>query len=117
MPKRPERFVPARLVSSAAPPRVERRPSAAARGYCDKRHARWRRAVLVRDNWTCVDCARVCSDKMEAQADHDSPVVPGTDRCENGMSRYDVDVGKCRCIRCHSKKTQRETNAARKAGA
>ena len=117
MPKRPERFIPARLVSSAAPPRVERRPSAAARGYCDHRHGSWRRAVLVRDNWTCQDCGRVCSDMREAHADHVSPIVPGTDQCENGASRYDRSNGQCLCIKCHSKKTMRDTNAARKAGA
>lgn len=108
MPKRPERFRPVRLASSAAPPPVERRPSAAARGYCDRRHASWRRAVLVRDNWTCRDCGRVCADKREAHADHVSPIVPGTDRCENGCSRYDTDNGACRCIRCHAAKTARD---------
>jgi 5-methylcytosine-specific restriction endonuclease McrA len=103
------------MADSAAPPPPERRPNAFQRGYCDKAHAAWRRAVLVKDNWTCVDCLRVCGDKREAHADHVSPVVPGTDTCENGMSRYDPANGACRCIRCHSKKTAREANAARKA--
>lgn len=108
MPKRPERFKPVRLVASAAPPPVEHRPNAYQRGYCDPRHAAWRRAVLVRDNWTCVDCGRVCSEKREAHADHVSPVIRGTDRCENGVSRYDIGNGACRCITCHAKKTARE---------
>jgi len=108
MPKRPERFRPIRLAQSALPPPVERRPNAYRRGYCDPRHASWRRAVLVRDNWTCVDCHRVCSEKGEAHADHVSPVVHGTDRCENGVSRYDIGNGACRCAACHGKKTARE---------
>jgi 5-methylcytosine-specific restriction endonuclease McrA len=108
MPKRPEQFKPIRLAASAAPPIVERRPNAYQRGYCDSRHASWRRAVLVRDNYTCVDCGRVCSEKREAHADHVSPVVHGTDRCENGASRYDISNGACRCITCHARKTARE---------
>lgn len=108
MPKRPEVFRPVRLVRSAAPPPVERRENAAARGYCSRQHAAWRRAVLVRDGFTCRDCGRVCADKGEAQADHVSPIVPGTDRCENGASRYDIDNGACRCIRCHAAKTRRD---------
>lgn len=112
MPKRPEIFRPLRLVASLAPPSPERRPSAAARGYCSRRHAVWRRAVLVRDGWTCRECGRVCSDKWEAQADHVSPVVHGTDRCQNGQSRYAVSNGQCLCIECHGRKTRRD-NAAR----
>ena len=113
MPKRPEKFRPARLVASALPPPVDRRPNAYQRGYCDRRHMVWRRAVLVRDNWTCVDCGRVCSDKREGHADHVSPIVRGTDRCENGVSRYDVSNGACRCIKCHASKTARDQNAKR----
>lgn len=113
MPQRPDRFRPLRLVASAAPPPVERRPNAAARGYCDRRHAAWRLRVLTRDHWTCVDCGRVCSDKREAHADHVSPVVPGTDRCVNGVSRYDVSNGACRCIKCHGRKTASEQSSVR----
>lgn len=113
MPTRPGRFRPLRLAASAAPPPAERRPSAYRRGYVDRRHLAWRRAVLVRDNWTCVDCGRVCSDKREAHADHVSPVVPGTDRCENGCSRYDVANGACRCDSCHGRKTAREHRKVR----
>ena len=94
-------------------PRPQRRPNAAARGYCDAKHRRWRLAVLRRDDWTCQDCGRVCTDKAEAHADHVSPIVPGTDYCENGCSRYDVSNGKCRCLSCHSRKTARETRGAK----
>jgi 5-methylcytosine-specific restriction endonuclease McrA len=89
-------------------PKPRRRPSAAARGYCSRKHREWRLAVLRRDEWTCQDCGRVCTDKAEAHADHVSPIVQGTDYCEDGSSRYDVRNGKCRCIRCHSRKTQAE---------
>lgn len=88
--------------------RVEYRPNAAARGYCDRRHRAFRLAVLNRDLWTCRMCGRVCSGLREAHADHRSPVVPGTDRCENGMSRYDVDNGQCLCAACHTVKGVRE---------
>ena len=113
MPNRPPRFKPPRLAASAAPPAVERRPNAYRRGYVDFKHAAWRRAVLVRDNWTCVDCGRVCSDQREAHADHVSPVVPGTDKCESGCSRYDVSNGACRCASCHGRKTASEHRKVR----
>jgi len=86
------------------PPRDKRRPSAAARGYTDGRHRAWRLAVLNRDRWECRRCHRVCSDRREAHADHVSPVVAGTDYCENGQSRYDIANGQCLCVSCHSAK-------------
>ena len=61
--------------------------------------------MLTRDAWQCQACGRVCSDRMEAQADHISPVVAGSDRCQDGRSRYDVAGGQCLCIRCHARKT------------
>jgi len=88
--------------------RVEDRPNAYQRGYTDERHRAWRLAVLVRDAWTCRRCGRVCADKGEAHADHVSPVVHGTDVCEDGQSRYDVDGGQCLCLACHAVKTNNE---------
>jgi hypothetical protein len=96
----------------ARPPRakrVDRRPSAAERGYCDAKHKAWRLAVLNRDAWQCRVCGRVCGDKREAHADHISPVVVGTDYCEDGRSRYDLTAGQCLCIACHGRKTEAET--------
>lgn len=84
------------------------RPNAYQRGYTDKRHQAWRLAVLTRDAWQCKACGCVCAEKGQAHADHVSPVVPGTDRCEDGRSRYDVSVGQCLCNACHSRKTARE---------
>ena len=77
------------------------RPNAAARGYCDKAHRAWRRAVLTRDGWQCRACGRVCSGRREAQADHIVPVSQGGDR-------YDVANGQCLCIACHGRKTRCE---------
>jgi 5-methylcytosine-specific restriction protein A len=76
------------------------RPNAAARGYCDKAHRAWRKAVLTRDAWTCRDCGRVCSDHREAQADHIVPI-------RKGGERYDLGNGQTLCVVCHSRKTAR----------
>lgn len=89
--------------------RIERRPNATARGYTDRKHREWRLAVLNRDAWQCRACGRVCCiEKGEAHADHVSPVVQGTTRCENGASRYDVLNGQCLCAACHAAKGRAE---------
>lgn len=75
------------------------RPNAAARGYCDSKHAAWRREVLLRDNWQCRSCGRVCARKREAHADHIIPISQRPDL------RYVVDNGQCLCLPCHSRKT------------
>jgi 5-methylcytosine-specific restriction endonuclease McrA len=77
------------------------RPTAAERGYCDKKHRAWRQAVLTAAAWQCRACGRVCADKLEAQADHIVPI-------SEGGSRYDVGNGQCLCIRCHGRKTRGE---------
>jgi HNH endonuclease. len=64
--------------------------------------------VLNRDAWVCRACGTLCSDKRQAHADHVSPVVPGTDACRDGRSRYDVAAGQCLCASCHQAKTNRE---------
>ena len=56
----------------------------------------------------CQQCGRVCAGLGEAHADHISPVVHGTELCENGLSRYDVSNGQLLCIRCHARKTVKE---------
>lgn len=88
--------------------RIEHRPNAAARGYTDRRHREFRLAVLNRDAWQCRRCGRVCTDRREAHADHVSPVVQGTDYCESGVSRYDIDNGQCLCASCHTIKGREE---------
>jgi 5-methylcytosine-specific restriction protein A len=93
MPRRIPSFRPTRLASCDS-----NRPNAAARGYCDSRHQRWRLAVLNRDNWQCRACGRICSGKGEAHADHIVPVGSCVDR-------YDLSNGQCLCSSCHSRKT------------
>jgi 5-methylcytosine-specific restriction endonuclease McrA len=81
------------------------RPSASVRGYTDKRHRKWRQAVLTRDAWACVDCGRI------DQANHADHIVPVSERPD---LRYDVNNGACRCRSCHSRKTIRERPPARR---
>jgi 5-methylcytosine-specific restriction endonuclease McrA len=104
MPTRVPSHKPHRLASR--PRRDETaRPSAAARGYCDKAHRAWRRAVLTRDAWQCRACGRVCSGDREAHADHIVPVSAGGER-------YSVANGQCLCASCHGRKTRGEQAAA-----
>ena len=77
------------------------RPNAAARGYCDKAHRRWRQAVLTRDAWTCRQCGRVCSGNKEAHADHIVPIAQGGER-------YDLANGQTLCASCHGSKSASE---------
>jgi 5-methylcytosine-specific restriction endonuclease McrA len=100
MPIRIPSHKPARI---AARPRRDdtARPSAHERGYCDKRHRAWRRAVLTRDCWQCRTCQRVCGGAGEAHADHVVPI-------SQGGARYDVANGQTLCLSCHSRKTRRE---------
>jgi len=103
-------------IPSHKPPRLHARsrrdestrPSAAARGYCDRAHRAWRQAVLTRDAWACRACGRVCSDHREAHADHIVPI-------SQGGERYDVANGQTLCASCHSRKTAREQHEARRA--
>jgi 5-methylcytosine-specific restriction protein A len=85
--------------STAKVRRRDARPNAAARGYCDKKHKAWRAAVLLRDDYTCRSCGRVCGSKREAHADHIIPVVQRPDL------RYEEANGQCLCHSCHSRKT------------
>jgi 5-methylcytosine-specific restriction endonuclease McrA len=97
MPQRIPTHRPIRLRSSTKRDDTNR-PNAAQRGYCDKRHRKWRQAVLTRDAWACVQCGRI------DQANHADHIVP----VAAGGERYDVANGQCLCIRCHSRKTSRE---------
>jgi 5-methylcytosine-specific restriction endonuclease McrA len=100
MPKRVALWVPPR--PSHKIKRAESRPNSYQRGYCDSRHFAWRKAVLLRDNYICCDCRRLCSQKSQAHADHVIPVKLRPDL------RYVVENGACRCHSCHSRKTVRE---------
>lgn len=103
----PTRVPTHRPATLATQPGVEAsgRPNAAARGYCDARHRSWRLAVLVAASWQCARCAKICSRKGEAHADHVVPI-------SQGGARYDVANGQCLCSSCHSKKTVSENPPA-----
>lgn len=106
MPTRVPTHKPPRLRSASVTEAT--RPNAYQRGYTDKRHQAWRLAVLTRDAWQCRACGVLCSSKGSAHADHVSPVVPGTDHCRDGRSRYDVAGGQTLCASCHQAKTNAE---------
>ena len=110
MPQRIPSHRPLRLRSSRPQRDDCVRPNAAARGYCSKAHKRWRQAVLTRDAWQCQRCRVLCTGNRQAHADHIAQVMPGTDMCMNGKSRYDVDAGQTLCASCHSAKTARESS-------
>jgi 5-methylcytosine-specific restriction protein A len=55
--------------------------------------------VLTRDAFACVDCGRI------DQANHADHVVA----ISQGGERYDVGNGQTLCVRCHARKTLRET--------
>ena len=94
MPMRIASFVPLRLRRKAD-------SSKSNALYGNKGHKEWRAAVLLRDNWQCCSCRRICGGKGEAQADHIVPLV-------HGGSRFDLSNGQTLCHSCHSRKTARE---------
>ncbi len=55
-------------------------------------HKNWRKAVFVRDNYTCVICR---TPGLEIQADHIKCFA------HNPNNRYDVKNGRTLCISCH----------------
>jgi 5-methylcytosine-specific restriction protein A len=89
----PERF------SFFQPKRSRQRPtkpSASKRGYGGKAWESLRLKVLLRDNWQCRACGRVCTDSKEAHCDHIVPKrLGGLDTMENLQ---------CLCARCNAKK-------------
>ncbi|MGA0927281.1 MAG: HNH endonuclease [Burkholderiaceae bacterium] len=105
MPSRIPRYRPPRI--AGRPQRIEDRPNAHERGYCDKRHKAWRLAVLTRDGWQCQTCGRICSGKREAHADHRIPIIQAP------HLRYDVANGQCLCVACHASKTRREQKSGK----
>ena len=104
MPQRLPTHRPPRLRTSRPKRDDTARPNAAARGYCDKAHRRWRQAVLTRDAWTCRDCGRVCSGYREAHADHIVAIAAGGER-------YSLANGQTLCAACHARKTLSEARA------
>lgn len=76
------------------------RPNAHQRGYCSKAWSQTRKAVLVRDNYQCRSCGRVCSGKREAQVDHVIPKDQGGSDLPDNLQTL--------CISCHARKTLAE---------
>ena len=60
-----------------------------------------RQRVLVRDAWACQQCGRVCADKREAHVDHVTPKAQGGQDVMENLRTL--------CIRCHSRKTAKES--------
>lgn len=103
MPQKIRSLVPpwASQVRAARPKRDDtNRPTAAERGYCDRRHREWRRAVLTASAWKCRECGHI---DPSNHADHIVPI-------ERGGERYDVANGQCLCRVCHGRKTRRENS-------
>jgi 5-methylcytosine-specific restriction protein A len=94
MPKRMAYFSPKRV-------RIrEGRPSAHARGYGGKEWEAIRKRILIRDNFQCNYCGRVCGGPKEAHVDHIIPKRISGNNNEAGLHVL--------CAKCHSKKTQSE---------
>lgn len=59
-----------------------------------------RRKILIRDNWQCQICGRVCQDKFEAQVDH---------KVRKGLQGDDSEANLwVLCSLCHGRKSRRE---------
>jgi 5-methylcytosine-specific restriction protein A len=92
MPKRMEFFQP------ASKPKARRnRPNSYRRGYGGKAWDIVRREVLVRDNYECRRCGRVCQD---AHVDH---IIP-----KRILNSNDPKHLQTLCPPCHAKKTAEE---------
>lgn len=92
MPDRMQFFSPKR------PRRREGRPSAFKRGYGGKAWEAIRRRVLIRDNYQCRNCGRVCGDPKEAHIDHITP---------RRLTQSDDAAGlQVLCSSCHTRKTR-----------
>jgi 5-methylcytosine-specific restriction protein A len=86
---------------SSSKPSIER-PNSYQRGY-DRAWARVRLAYL-RDNPTCVECARTGLVVAATDVDHVQPLKHG----RNDARRLDMDELQSLCHACHSAKTRRE---------
>jgi len=81
------------------------RPSAAERGYCDAKWFAVRRRILLRDEYQCRHCGRVCSGKGEAHVDHIKPKDQGGDDSDANLQVL--------CRACHARKTVKEHSPVR----
>ena len=90
MPPKPERI-------RVTPKRPRTRPYFLAKKRGNNK--KFRKQVLQRDNYTCVDCGEAYPE-YNLHADHVIPLSDGG--CNN------ISNGATRCIDCHNKKTQQE---------
>lgn len=82
------------------------RPTASARGYNSKSWYALRKQALLRDEYQCRSCGRVCAAKGEVQVDH---IVAKQDGGLDCLANLQV-----LCIRCHGIKTKQEQAARQK---
>jgi 5-methylcytosine-specific restriction endonuclease McrA len=78
------------------------RPSSHKMGY-GKKWDSMRRAILIRDNFQCRQCGRLCGGKGEAHVDHIIPKKKSGSNAEQNLQTL--------CVSCHAKKTNREMKA------
>lgn len=98
MPERFSFFKPSKKVRQRAT-----KPNSHRRGYGGKDWEAIRLKVLLRDNWQCRACKRVCSGPKEAHCDHIVPKrLGGPDTMENLQ---------CLCASCNAKKVQQDARA------
>ena len=84
------------------PPRLKRkaRPHGQGKHYRTKEWAAIRKTVLIRDNFTCQACGKVCYGRNDAQVDHKTARAAG--------GKDELDNLQTLCLRCHGKKIRRE---------
>lgn len=107
MPKRVAAFSPPRVKESPLLKEAFPRATAASRGYNSKQWYAIRKQALLRDNWQCRSCGRICANKREAQVDH---IVPKKDGGLDELNNLQV-----LCIECHGRKTRNEQQLANRS--
>lgn len=100
MPKRMQFFKPKKARPKVLGPSFSKR-------YGGKAWEATRKRIFARDNWQCVKCGRVCSEKWEAQCDHISRKAESHDDSDDNLQTL--------CYKCHGKKSLAEKLALREA--
>lgn len=103
MPQRIPQHRPVRV--RAKPPYVpslseKARPNAAARGYCSPGWFATRKRILIRDEYQCRSCKKLCHAKCDAHIDHIIPKSKGGSDDESNLQLL--------CRSCHARKTLEE---------
>ena len=76
----------------------ESKPNAYRRGYGGKAWEAIRLRILVRDNYQCQKCGRVCGGPREAHVDHRRPKCQGGDDSESNLQTL---CGACNARKSH----------------